>query len=306
MSSYDPDNRFMRCAMEHRQECGFTPPQLDMDNRFMRLVATERAVPLSSSASSASSATSSSASYRTWDNDTPNTPINPHRTWDDTPNDIRSRSNSMPHVTSSYSASQYTGRRESRESREYTNPVPEIQRIKWDRNNSNSRLRSNTIATSSLLKSNNNVNTQNKEEFPALVSKSAPTTPQIIQPKSISSDVPSLSSPIMTSLSLPSDQMDQSPMSSKSPSMTTVITFSKGKAIKHMFDATLPTSSQLESISTKNIKTIHTPKNSPYSNWADMFKDKPRVDSVAEEDETVEGLDRLDGYNLDKDWGDVC
>jgi hypothetical protein len=288
MPSYDPDNRFMRCAMEHRQECGFTPPQLDMDNRFMRLVATERAAPLSSS----------SSSYRTWDNDTPNTPINHHRTWDDTPNDIRSRANSMPLSTTS----QYTERRESiNTTLQRMKQTGELSPVKWDRNNSNSRLRSNTIATSSPLKTN--TPTKSKEEFPALVSKSAPTTPHTIQPKKIddstkdsTTDLPSLSSPIMSAQS--------SSIGSKSPSMTTIITFSKGKAITHHFDATSPTSSQqLESISLK--KTV-TPKKSPYSNWAEMFKDKPRVASVAEENEAVEGLDALDGYNLDKDWGDTC
>jgi hypothetical protein len=290
----------MRCAMEHRQECGFTPPKIDMDNRFIRLVATERG--LLSSTTISSSSSSSSSNYRTWDNDTsntlntPHTSSSPHRTWDDTPNDIRSRSNSIP---------QYIERREYNNTtlhriKQTDTKQEKIQPIKWDRNNSNSRLRSNTIATSSLLKSsNNNTATKNKEEFPALVSKSAPSTPQAIKPKSIPSHVPSLASdtPIIT------EQYDTPIIIDKKPIMTTLITFSKGKAITHVFDLTSPTSSQqLESISIKNIANTYTPKKSPYSNWTDMFKDKSRVNSVAEEDEYIERFDGLEGYHLDSNW----
>jgi hypothetical protein len=299
--------------MEHRQECGFTPPKIDMDNRFMRFVASERGL-------LPSTTSSSSSNYRTWDNDTSNTTSSPHRTWDDTPNttssphrtwdntpsthntsnsphrtwddtpnDIRSRSNSMP-------------LQRNRQTEEIHAVQKQLQPIKWDRNNSNSRLRSNTIATSSPLKSSNtNITTKNKEEFPALVSKSAPATPQAIQPKSITSHVPSLEydTAVMT------EESDKCITIDKKPIMTTFITFSKGKAIKHVFDITSPTSSQqLESISVKNI--VHTPKKSPYSNWADMFKDKPRVPSVAEEGEGIEGCDGLEGYDLDRDWADVC
>ena len=304
MSSYDPDNRFMRCAMEHRQECGFTPPKIDMDNRFMRFVASERGLLTSTSSSS------SSANYRTWDNDTPNTPntpntsSSPYRTWDDIPNDIRSRSNSMPLHTGRRESNDYTNTQlqRNRHTEEIHAVQKQLQPIKWDRNNSNSRLRSNTIATSSLLKTNsNNTTTKNKEEFPALVSKSAPTTPQPIQPKSIPSHVPPLASDnlVMT------EECDTHITVDKKPIMTTLITFSKGKAIKHVFDVTSLTSfQQLESIPVKNI--VHTPKKSPYSNWSDMFKDKPRVPSVAEEGEGIEGVDGLEGYDLDRDWCDVC